>query len=122
MIKWKSLACIGFPGYEVHEDSRIRGVHTNIVLKEFHNIKGYLRVSLYKDLPGQVEDTKKHCLVHRVTALVWVPNPLVKTIVNHDDEDILFNHRINLSWLTPSENVKYSIDNKRRELKLNSPF
>lgn len=118
MTRWKSLACIGFPGYEVHEDSRIRGLHTGKELKPFHNIKGYLRVSLCFD----DKDGKKDYFIHRATAILWVPNPLVKTIVNHDDEDILFNHRINLSWLTPSENVKYSIDNKRRELKLNSPF
>lgn len=117
-MQWKSLACIGFPQYEV---SDIGGVRHSVTgeEKEFqYNIKGYYRVRLW----SYYEARTVSYLVHRLVGLVWVPNPYLKPIVNHDDEDIHHNCRLNLRWMTQAENVKYSIDLKRKQLKNETPF
>jgi len=115
---WKSLACIGFPNYEVSECGHVRHA-VSLAVKPFdHNIKGYQRVDLWSYYYAK----HKHCTVHRLVALVWCPNPLNKLYVNHDDEDIWNNHRLNLRWMTPAENTQYSRELRRKELKENSPF
>lgn len=119
MSLWKSCACLGFSNYEVSEDGRIRNVITFKEKALGYNQRGYLRVTFYPTHRG------RHYFVHRLVALLWCPNPLLKTIVNHEDEDIYNNHRRNLRWVTPSENCLYSIEMKRKrfdELKLNTPF
>jgi hypothetical protein len=116
-MNWKSLAPIGFPQYEVSECGKVRHIKHQNILTEGFNHKGYIVVDFWIQGHGN-----KHLLVHRLVALVWCPNPLVKPIVNHDDEDIHNNHRLNLRWLTSKENRIYSIEKKRMELKKDVPF
>lgn len=70
-------------------------------------------------------------LVHRMVALLFVPNPENKSCVDHINTDKHDNRAINLRWVTPKENsnnsltkLHQSISNKeaqnRPEVKLNN--
>lgn len=113
---WKSAASLGFSKYEVSEFGDVRHIVNGPIQQDF-NIKGYKRVTLWKSYKGY-----KRFLVHRIVALLFVPNPLVKPVVNHDDEDIHNNYWRNLRWMTYTENVQYSIDIRHAEAKKDCPF
>ena len=119
MSQWKSLACIGFPNYEVSEDGRVRhAISLAVKAFDYSQARGYLRMNLWSYYKAK----EIHCTVHRMVAIVWCPNPLNKPYVNHDDEDIWHNHRLNLRWMTPKENRIYSIEFKRKQLMDGCPF
>ena len=83
------------------------------------NGRGYLRVCLYKN----GED--KWCLVHRLVAETFLPNPENLPQVNHKDEDKTNNfvflnedgtvnkEKSNLEWKTPKENSNHGTRNER---------
>lgn len=74
--------------------SQIRKAH-----KLRHDIsKGYHRVTLFK------ENVRTRYMVHRLVAMVYVPNPCNKPEVNHIDGDKDNNDASNLEWVTSSEN------------------
>ena len=80
---------------------------------------GYLRVKLWKN--GKY----KMCLVHRLVAQTFLPNPEIKPEVNHKDEDKTNNfvflnedgsvdkEKSNLEWSTPKENSNHGTRNER---------
>ena len=63
---------------------------------------GHLRVTLHKN------GKQKHCFVHRLVALAFIPNPDNKPYVNHKDNDPENNCVDNLEWCTNKENVLHS--------------
>lgn len=84
--------------------------------------KGYLRVELYKN--GE----SKTCLVHRLVAETFLPNPEGKPYINHKIEGdegkkiniVIFNtdgsvnkERTTIEWVTPKENNDYGTRNER---------
>ena len=86
------------------------------------NGDGYSRVKLWKN--GE----KKYCLVHRLVAEAFLPNPENKPQVNHKIEGkkgktmnmVFFNkdgtidkERTTIEWSTPKENNNYGTRNKR---------
>ena len=80
---------------------------------------GYLKVNLSKN--GE----RKTCLVHRLVAQTFLPNPENKPQVNHKDEDKTNNfvflnedgtvnkEKSNLEWKSPKENCNYGTRNER---------
>jgi hypothetical protein len=62
----------------------------------------YLSVSLYKN------GTYKTCVVHRLVATAFIPNPKEKPQVNHKDENPENNCVDNLEWVTAYENMHYN--------------
>ena len=95
------------------------------------NVKGYLRVELWKN--GE----KKRCFVHQLVAQTFLPNPEGKPCVNHKIEGdvgktmnmVFFNEdgtidkeRTTIEWATYEENNNYATRNKRAsETQINDP-
>lgn len=65
---------------------------------------GYMQITMWD------KDERKGvlCLVHRVVALIHIPNPLGLPEVNHEDGDKTNNAATNLEWSTCSGNLKHA--------------
>lgn len=70
------------------------------------NGKGYKFIStcLYKQ-------KEKHYLVHRLVAILFIPNPNVLPEVNHKDANKGNNHVNNLEWVTLQDNRDHAVAN-----------
>lgn len=105
---WKDIP--GYEGlYQVSNHGNVRslnwrnlGYTRNLYLKE-HN-RGYRHVELIKN------GKRKAFTVHRLVAMVFIPNPNNYPVINHRDEDKTNNVVENLEWCTKSYNAKYSSD------------
>lgn len=63
---------------------------------------GYVRVCLF------VEGKVKKCLLHRLLAQTFIPNPYNLPVVNHIDGNKLNNSLDNLEWTTHTSNQKHA--------------
>lgn len=72
------------------------------VMKPFPSPAGYLGVALQK------EGNKKYCVVARLVALAFIPNPDNLPEVDHINEEKTDNRAANLQWITQQENVERS--------------
>ena len=71
----------------------------NVIEYKQHIVKGYKQVFI----------TKKNCKIHRLVALLFIPNPDNKPLVCHKDSNPLNNDVSNLYWGTLKDNVADSI-------------
>lgn len=69
---------------------------------------GYASVQLCKD------SLKNGKNIHRLVAEAFVQTEDFSLYVNHKDENKLNNHYLNLEWVTPSENLNYGENQKRK--------
>lgn len=76
-------------------------------LKGRKTSKGYLRVQLCKN------SKNKDFYIHRVVAVVFLPNPLGLKEVNHIDFDKSNNAISNLEWTTHAKNMAHAHKNGR---------
>jgi hypothetical protein len=74
------------------------------ILKQNDNGLGYLQV------PLSYNGKSKKEMVHRLVALVFIPNPLKLPKVNHLDANKKNNNIDNLEWCTQLENVRHAKD------------
>lgn len=94
--EWKA-----FGSYLVSSFGRIYSMHKNRMLKPVYcRSTGYLMIDLSER--GEVE---RYC-VHRLVAMLHVPNPERKAVVHHKDCDKLNNRADNLQWLTYLEHYE----------------
>ncbi len=92
------------------------------LMNPFEDTKGYLQVELYKN--GKT----KTCLVHRLVAFTFLPNPEGKPCINHKIEGekgkkinmVIFNEdrsvdekRTSIEWATYEENNNYETRTER---------
>lgn len=101
---WKDV--IGYEAIlQVSNLGRVFSKRTNKVLKPTVNKKGY--VTLSTRVGG-----KAVCFrVHRLVALVFIPNADGKLEVNHKDLNKQNNTVFNLEWATSKENTAHAIQN-----------
>lgn len=88
-----------YENYEVLEDGTVIGARGK-PLKYDKNSTGYYRVTLCKD------GVANRVFVHKLVAEHFVVKDSEGLVVNHIDGDNQNNHKNNLEWITPSENVK----------------
>lgn len=80
--------------YEIFEDGKIQNKKTKRILKGHISACGYRTVKI----------NKKSCLLHRLLAIQFIPNPNNYTIVDHIDRNKLNNNLQNLRWVSRSIN------------------
>lgn len=111
---WRNI--IDYKGlYEVSNFGRVRSLGMWVngangskrfvkwrVLRPRKISKGYLCVNLYKD------GVRKFCLVHRLVAQAFIPNPDGLPQVNHKDKNKENNRVDNLEWCDGFYNQTYS--------------
>lgn len=107
---WKDVP--GYEGlYQVSNLGRLKRTFRNgkeNILIGKKDKYGYTAVILSKN------QRKKHCLLHRLVAGVFVLNPENKPEVNHKDRNKRNNVADNLEWATGSENVKHAFATGRK--------
>lgn len=103
---WKAVP--GYEGkYEASNKGEVRslnyrGTGQAKVLKPLTSGKGYLMVGLCKN--GRMHWEK----IHRLVAILFVPNPENKPQVNHLDGVKTNNQASNLEWATGGENLAHA--------------
>lgn len=116
MSEWRPI--IGYEGiYEVSNEGEVRSLdHETVVLTRYGEVtkrfkgkilsqgqttKGYRQVFLYDCGKGRM------CLVHRLVASAFLPNPFNLKEVNHKDGVKSNNAVENLEWVSAQENMKH---------------
>ena len=102
---WKQIP--GFPKYEINEFGVVRNADTHYITAQRMNRYGYLYVQLSDGINNHV------LLVHRLVAIVFIPNPKNLPIVNHIDECSVHNSADNLEWVSYKENSNHGTRNER---------
>ena len=103
--------------YEVSDQGRVKsiGYGKERILKPQRIKTGYLMVFLCKN--GEI----KQCLVHRLVAKTFIPNPDNLPQVNHKDENKENNSVQNLEWCSEKYNANFGSRNQRIAEKCSKP-
>ena len=102
---WKVIS--KYPMYETNEFGVIRNRASKYVTTQRMNSHGYLFVQL-------LDEEKNHvCLVHRLVAEAFIPNPENLPLVNHIDECSVHNSVDNLEWISYKGNSNHGTRNER---------
>ena len=99
--QWKKH--FNFDNYRISNLGRVWSERKQRVMSLFQQNSGYWQIQLVDNNGKSVR-----FLIHRLVALVWIPNLLNKPQVNHIDGDKSNNSVINLEWCTISENVLHA--------------
>lgn len=90
--------------YTVYTDGTVKN-RFGIIKKPVVSKRGYMVVNIYE---GNCK--YKTVPIHRILALLFIPNPENKPTVNHIDGNKLNNDLLNLEWASYSENNQHAYD------------
>ena len=99
-----------FHGYTIYPDGTIIGKRGK-PLNPSDNGRGYKIVGI------NMGKERKTYGVHRLVALMYVPNPFNYKEVDHIDGDKSNNSFENLRWCTRGDNIQYAYDLNKRSAK-----
>lgn len=105
MEEWKKID--GYDNYSVSSEGRVRNDKTLRILKVGYNKDGYLNVKLWKN------GKEKNFLVHRLVAIMFLPNPENKPCVDHINCVRDDNRVENLRWSSQKDNCNNPLTRKR---------
>ena len=100
--EWRNLTIEHFEHFQVSNFGKIRNTLTNHILAQTDNGRGYLNVKL-KSSPYS---TTRY--VHRLVAMMFLPDYNEELQVNHIDKNKKNNNVSNLEMVTDSENKIWS--------------
>lgn len=96
-----------YPDYDIYSDGRIYSHRSNKFLSPSKTTDGYLAVRFTND-----QKEGKTFKVHRLVAILFIPNEQNLPEVNHKDGNKQNNNVNNLEWVSHSQNIKHAWDNK----------
>jgi hypothetical protein len=98
--------------YQVSNTGKLKSFHGNVaknsngfIIREKPDKDGYRRCVLYGN------KIKLAVEIHRLVAMMFIPNPENKPCINHKDFNRSNCSVDNLEWVTDKENTKYSREN-----------
>ncbi len=97
-----------YSNYSITKCGKVYSNFRKRLLSTIENGDGYLRVYLINN-----NGIRKGPLVHRLVAETFIPNPDKKTQVNHKNMIRNDNRLVNLEWVTGTENIIHSINNRK---------
>ena len=112
---WKNID--GYKNYMVSNMGRVKSLARIVIDKNGNkqslhekimkprNSNGYHRVNIRDN-----DNKYKGFVIHRLVALVFIPNPENKPVVNHINKDKLNNKLYNLEWVTVRRNVIHALE------------
>lgn len=103
LLKERGFDIRPFHQYYVSSCGKVFGCTGEEMEQETTN-RGYKRISL------SINGKHERWSVHRLVALLFIPNPEQKLQVNHKDGNKENNDISNLEWCTASENVQHAFD------------
>jgi len=101
---WKTYE--GFGRYRISDSGEVCDTKSESHLPVQINEDGYPVITLRGD-----DGRRKTLRIHRLVAILFVPNPDDKPEVNHKSGNKLDNHHGNLEWMTHAENIQHAWDN-----------
>lgn len=102
-----------YPNYSITTSGIVFNKKKGKPVKWFKSSSGYWEVDLSKD------GTHKRFSVHRLVAIVFIPNPNNLPEVNHKDGNRLNPDISNLEWVTGRQNIRHGF--VRRNGSISSP-
>lgn len=113
--EWKTVIYDGeiWDRYEVSSHGRVRSLNYRKtgqikILNQHENNSGYLLLRLVHN------GKRKLCLVHRLVAETFIPNPNNYSDVNHINENKHDNRIENLEWLPHKKNMEHGTCQERK--------
>ncbi len=96
------------PGFDDYFASNLGNIYSG-KKGNFRKLKPFLGgTSKYLQITLCNNGKRNYCLVHRLVALTFIPNPDNLPEVDHKDKDISNNNIENLSWCTRKDNLNHS--------------
>ena len=95
--------------YQVSNYGRVKSIRNNKILKTSPNTYNYFGTTLSNN------GNRKQVYLHIEVAKAFIPNPLNKPTINHEDGNKKNNRIDNLSWATYSEQLNHSYKNDLRK-------